>query len=185
MTTYIALLRGINVGGNNKIKMSELRESLERDGFQTVRSYIQSGNLLFDTAESSTQTFARAIEALIKKHFGMNIRTVVVSADSWQEIIRNAPKQWGVDPARKHNLLVLIEPFIMQEIVSAVGTLKPDIEMMVAGEGVLYQSMSKELYGKTTTGKLASSPVYKNMTVRNHNTCIKLADLSAETNIAK
>jgi uncharacterized protein (DUF1697 family) len=65
----------------------------------------------------------------------------------------------------------------MTDVVQAIGSLKPDIEAMAPGQGVLYQSMSRELFGRTTTGKLVSSPIYKQMTIRNYNTVTKLLTL--------
>ncbi len=71
----------------------------------------------------------------------------------------------------------MIKPFNMDEVIAAIGQLKPGIEMIEPGDGVLYQSMSRALFGRTTTGKLASNPIYKRMTVRNYNTSMKLLGL--------
>jgi uncharacterized protein (DUF1697 family) len=71
----------------------------------------------------------------------------------------------------------MLKPYDMQQVVADIGDLKPDIEMLIAGEGVLYQSMSLALFGRTTTGKLATKPIYKRMTVRNYNTSMKLLTL--------
>ncbi|MDO8736242.1 MAG: hypothetical protein Q7K29_04070 [Thermoleophilia bacterium] len=79
----------------------------------------------------------------------------------WKKIIKSAPDWWGVDPEWKHNLLIMIKPCDMKEVISAIGELKPDIEAIQAGDGVVYQSMSKKLFGRTTTGKITSNPVYK------------------------
>jgi uncharacterized protein (DUF1697 family) len=185
MISYIGLLRGINVGGKNMLKMTDIRDCLRRNGYRNVQSYIQSGNLIFEAPEQDTELQARTIEALIAKDFGLAVPTVVVTATRWKQIVEHAPATWGVDATWKHNLLVLIEPYNIQEVMESVGTIKPDIESLTAGQGVLYQSMSKELFGKTTTGKLASSPLYKKMTVRNYNTCMKLIAMCAETNVAK
>lgn len=174
---YIALLRGINVGGNNKIKMADLRPSLERAGFEQVSTYIQSGNVLFVSPETNTQKLASKMEGIIKDQFGVSAAVVVISKQRWEKIIANAPKDWGVDAEWKHNLLVLLEPYDMQEVVAAIGVLKPDIETLVPGDGVLYQSMSRALFGRTTTGKLASNPIYQRMTIRNYNTAQKLLSL--------
>jgi uncharacterized protein (DUF1697 family) len=177
MASYLALLRGINVGGNNKLPMADLKQALITDGFASVRTYIQSGNVLFTSEEKVTDKLAKRIEQSIKTHFNMVVPTAVFSAQEWQGIIDKAPRQWGKDPAWKHNLLILLKPYDMQEVIAAVGTLKPDIEFMVPGDGVLYQSMSLALFGRTTTGKLASNPIYRRMTIRNYNTSLKLLKL--------
>lgn len=180
MQTYLALLRGINVGGKALIKMADLKTALEADGFADVQTYIQSGNVLFRHTSNNTDDLATQLETSIKKHFSLETRVAVFSYDEWKMIIDAAPAWWGQDSSWKHNLLVLLKPYDMAEAVAAVGQLKPEIEAMEAGTGVLYQSMSLALFGKTTTGKLASSPIYKQMTVRNFNTATKLLKLLEE-----
>ena len=71
----------------------------------------------------------------------------------------------------------MLKPYDMDEAAAAIGELKPDIETIEPGNGVLYQSMSLKIFGRTTTGKLASNPIYKRITVRNNNTVIKLLSL--------
>ena len=77
MTTYIALLRGVNVGGNNKVPMAVLRTALEADGFANVRTYIQSGNVLVDATRSSPSKIAGRVKAVIQDTFGLDIATIV------------------------------------------------------------------------------------------------------------
>lgn len=179
MTIYLALLRGVNVGGNGTLNMSELKTELERSGYKNVHTYINSGNVFFTTDETDTLKLADSVRTLIYKKFQLDVAVVVFSRDEWQQIINDAPGWWGRDHEWKHNLLVMIPPYTMtmKEVVTAIGELKPDIETMQAGEGVLYQSMSKALFGRTTTGKLASNPIYKRMTIRNFNTATKLLSL--------
>lgn len=174
---YLALLRGINVGGKAKLPMAELREALEKDGFTNTKTYIQSGNVFFDTDSNDQNEITRKVEACIKKNFNLDVPVALFTRQEWQQIIKNAPEWWGKSVDWKHNLLVLLKPYSMDEVISSIGTLKPDIEDMIAGDGVLYQSMSIKLFGRTTTGKLASSPVYKRMTIRNYNTATKLLTL--------
>lgn len=175
MKRYVALLRGVNVGGKNILSMKELVVAMYEDGFSNVKSYINSGNILFD-AEGS-ENLASKVSKTIKDHFDLDIEVVVFNRDQWRQIIEEAPDSWGKSPDWKHNLLVMIPPYEMNKVIREIGSLKPGIETLVPGRGVLYQSMSRELFGRTTTGKLASSPVYKKMTVRNYNTAIKLLEL--------
>ncbi len=177
MTTYLGFLRGVNVGGKGLIKMSQLSEALTSAGFTDVRTYIQSGNILFSAARSDMDKLARQIKTVIEQRFKLSVEVVVFSKSQWQGIIGSAPKWWGKDTAWKHNLLILIPPFDTATVVRAIGELKPDIEALEAGDGVIYQSMSFKLFGRTTTGKLAKKAVYKNMTIRNYNTATKLLAL--------
>lgn len=175
--TYLALLRGINVGGKNMIKMADLRECLSGAGFSNVCTYIQSGNVIFESDERDSKALARAIEQAIDASFKCTVGTVVIAKPTWRTLVSNAPSDWGVDKSWKHNILVLLDPSEITEAIAAIGALKPDIETLVPGDGVLYQSMSLEKFGRTTTGKLASNPIYQRMTVRNYNTAVKLAAL--------
>lgn len=174
---FLALLRGINVGGNTKIKMSELSLVLKESGLKNIETYIQSGNVIFTSAIFDTEKLAAIIHDAIQNKLGFNIGVVVLTKIEWSKIIKNAPAWWGSDPNWKHNLLVLLKPYDMQKTIESIGKLKPEIENIEPGEGVLYQSMSIKLFGRTTTGKLASSPIYKKMTIRNFNTAHKLLDI--------
>jgi uncharacterized protein (DUF1697 family) len=177
MQSYLALLRGINVGGNNMIKMAELKTCLEDAGFHNVRTYIQSGNVIFKAQDDDTAKLEKRMEEIIQERFGMQIRVAVFSKDEWSAILDNAPEKWGKEMDWKHNILVLLRPYTTDNAVAAIGELKPDIEMMIAGKGVLYQSASIKMVGRTTTGKLASNPIYKQMTIRNYNSATKLLAL--------
>ncbi len=177
MQRYLALLRGINVGGNGRVNMSELKTALEACGLRDVRTYIQSGNVFFSSPATDTLALAETLQLCLARKIHVASRAVVFTHMQWQAIIESAPAWWGKDPARKHNLLALLSPHDMTEVATAIGTIKPDVEAMEPGEGVLYQSMAKTLIGRTTTGKLPSSPLYKEMTVRSYNTATKLLKL--------
>ncbi len=180
MTNYVAFLRGVNVGGKSLLKMADLTLALSEAGFAEVKTYIQSGNIIFTAEESNTNQLAEKIKLTIQNRFGLSVEVVVISKARWQAVIDSAPKWWGKDKAQKHNILILIPPFNMGEVINAIGDLKPEIEVVKAGEGVVYQSLSLEMFGRATSGKLASKPVYKRMTIRNYNTATKLLSLLAE-----
>ncbi len=88
---YAAFLRGINVGGKNKIKMETLREILSAEGFENVKTYINSGNIIFETSKSDDKKLAEQIEKAIEKEFGLNIKTMVRSTDEIKNIVENNP----------------------------------------------------------------------------------------------
>jgi uncharacterized protein (DUF1697 family) len=176
MQIYVALLRGVNVGGKAMIKMAELAEVLTAAELCDVKTYIQSGNVIFRSELSSDQ-LAREVSQTIEARFQLPVEVAVYSLPEWKKIIAAAPTWWGKDPAWKHNLLVLLKPYRMSDVVQSIGILKPGIEAMQPGNGVIYQSMSRDVFGKTTTGKLASSPIYKRITIRNYNTSTKLLSL--------
>lgn len=88
---YAAFLRGINVGGKNKIKMETLREVCTKLGFENVKTYINSGNVIFETSKSDDKKLAERIEKAIEKEFGLNIKTLVRSIDELKNIVKNNP----------------------------------------------------------------------------------------------
>ena len=177
---YVALLRGINVGGNKMIGMSALKECLEKAGFADVRTYIQSGNVLFAGPKRATAALARKMESAIEKTFRLEVRVAVFTADEWHEIVRQAPKWWGNDKEWRHNLLALLPGTTPDEVLEALRRLKPDLERIAAGPGVVYNSTSFESYGRTISSKLPSLPIYRQITIRNRNTTLKLAELLAD-----
>ena len=174
---YVALLRGINVGGNAMIRMSELKTCLEKTGFAEVRTFIQSGNVLFSAPKTATPRLARKIEAAIEKTFGMKVGVVVFAADEWQEVVRRAPKWWGKNQDWKHNLLALLPGTKPRDVIEAMGTLKPEIERATAGPGVIYQSLSIAAFSRASSARIAGHSIYRRVTVRNHNTTRKLGEL--------
>ncbi len=91
MTKYVALLRGINVGGHKKIKMIDLRESLESFGYQNVMTYIQSGNILFQSTRKHEKDLEIEVGQLIKERFGFNVPVVVREQNSFKTIISLCP----------------------------------------------------------------------------------------------
>jgi len=174
---YIALLRGINVGGKSLIKMAELKVCVESLGYENVRTYINSGNVLFEGDNQPTIQLAKAIEQAIEYTFSIAVKVVVIDYPSYKAIVRGVPHGWGEKPDWKYNTLFLIPPYDIAQIVADIGELKPNIEMMIVGEGAIYQAVEFRSFGKTTTGKLASRSSYQSMTIRNWNTTRKLLQL--------
>lgn len=177
---YLALLRGINVGGHTLIRMPALKECFESLGFSGVHTYIQSGNVIFSSDEPDKLKLAETLEAAITKTFSHVVRVVIFSHGEWKLIVKNAPRQWGIDELYSHNLIVLLPPVTAAEALEASGDIKPAIEFAVAGAGVIYQGMSIQDRGKTNYARIVGKPIYKQMTIRNYNTATKLLKLMDE-----
>lgn len=96
---FLALLRGINVGGKNVITKSELKRCFEELGFGRVRTYIQSGNILFRAGENSVKTLTRAIEKELSARFSYAAQAVVLSHEQYAFAVEAAPEDWGNDDA--------------------------------------------------------------------------------------
>jgi uncharacterized protein (DUF1697 family) len=156
--------------------MKELKAGLESAGLKEVITYINSGNIIFSTSDPETGLVS-SVSTVVQEISGVVCDVVVLQANRFVKAINSAPGWWGQDPAWKHNALFVIPPVTPDQVVEAIGGLKPGIENVATGDGVVFQSMLFAKFGQTTTGKLASNPIYKKMTIRNFNTAQKLAAL--------
>lgn len=171
---YVLLLRGINVGGNNRVPMADLRICLEGLGMNNVRTCIQSGNVVFDVDPTNEVKLTADIEQHIEKTFGFPVTVALFSQSEFEYIASHTPAGWLQNPEWKYNYLFLKKPTTGAQAVEALGDQKKDIELAVAGKGVVYQAMSIKLFGRTTASKMIGSPIYKQMTIRNDNTVQRL-----------
>jgi uncharacterized protein (DUF1697 family) len=126
MPTYISMLRGINVGGHKLVKMDQLRESFESLGFQQVKTYIQSGNVVFTSAKLSTAALSKKIEAKILGDFGFSVSVISRTRDEMEITIQNNPflKERGIDPTKLHVTFLSEAPALlavkkMQALIAA------------------------------------------------------------------
>ncbi|MDQ3659937.1 MAG: DUF1697 domain-containing protein [Actinomycetota bacterium] len=181
MAIYVALLRGINVGGKNLIKMPELKASFEAEGFDHVVTYIQSGNVLF-RATGSGLALARRIETMLTKTFDhYQAWAVVRSYAQMRTIIEKAPRGFGADPAAYlYDVVFVKEPLTASAALKKVPT-REDVDEIHAGRGVLYFSRLKSRATQSRLNRVASLPIYKNMTIRNWNTTTRLLRMMDES----
>jgi len=177
MNGYVALLRGINVGGKNLIKMIDLKLCMEVLGFEDVHTYIQSGNVLFSAAGSDRAKLTKKIEGALSKTFNYESRVVVRSRQQMKVIITHAPKGFGSDPATyRYDVIFLKEPLTAAKAMKSVST-KEGVDQAFAGKGVLYFSRLSSRATQSNLTRIISMPVYQSMTIRNWNTTTKLLSL--------
>lgn len=174
---YLALLRGINVGGKNILLKDNLKQCFEGLGFSNVRTYIQSGNILFRSSHTNVKRLEKRIENGLADGFSITAQAVVLSQQRYVSAIEAAPRKWGKDDLQKHNALFVLGDITPEDVIAQLPPPKKNIETITTGPGVLFWSVSKEQSSKTTLMKLPSEPVYQQLTVRNHNTVFKLQDL--------
>ena len=179
--THVALIRGINVGGNNAVSMAALRAGLEADGFADVRTYINSGNVVLDAGKSSTAAVNKAVEAVLLRDFAVKTVVVTVTADALRRVVADAPAGFGADTEEfKHDVVFLSESLDTQETFAAVR-LKEGIDEAWAGEQALYfRRLSSRITG-SYMGKIVALPQYKHMTIRNWRTTTTLAGMLDDT----
>jgi uncharacterized protein (DUF1697 family) len=180
MPSYVALLRGINVGGKNLIRMPALKACFEANGFDDVTTYIQSGNVLFGSSETSASELANRIEEVLGKEFGYAATVVVRNRRQIRAIVERAPKGFGAEPAKyRYDVIFLKEPLTAKAAITRVPT-KPGVDEAHAGTGVLYFSrlVSKATQSRLT--RIVTSSIYPSVTIRNWNTTTKLLGMMEE-----
>jgi uncharacterized protein (DUF1697 family) len=175
---YIALLRGINVGGNNKVSMSELNECFQSLGFKNVMTYINSGNVIFDDLEPDVMKLIRECERVIEERFGFRVVCTVTPAKELEDALSHAPDWWGLDNADKHNVIFVIPPLTPAAIMKEVGETKPEYEKIASSGQVIFWTAPLKTFGRTRYGKIVGTAAYKFVTIRNGNTVKKLVELS-------
>lgn len=178
MKKYIALLRGANVGGNNKIPMLALKTAFQHAGFAAVSTYINSGNVLFSCAEREITDLQRQCRRAIHDAFGLDIAVAVLSADALADALSHAPAWWDGDPDAKHNAIVVIAPAEASSVIEAVGEAKPEYERVAHRGPVIFWSAPIRTFSRTRWANVVSSSAYGSVTIRNANTMKKLLQLS-------
>lgn len=173
---YIALLRGINVGGNNKVNMQELARMFETVGMTNVSTYINSGNVLFQHAPAAELKIANVLEEAILKTFGFPVSVVVVSKPSLLAIAEELPDEWVNDATMKCDVMFLWDEVNKPEVIDQL-TLKPDIDKVRYVHGALLWAAERRNVTRSGMMKIAGTPLYKKMTIRNSNTLRKLVTL--------
>lgn len=175
--TYVALLRGINVGGKHVIKMADLRACFEDDGFHDVVTYIQSGNVIFNAPLSKSTALTGQIEEMLARAFDYEASIVLRSCKQMRRVIGNAPENFGMRPrAHRYDVIFLKEPLTAKKAMKTVLT-KPSVDEVHLGTGVLYFSRLISKASQSRLSRLVSLPVYQSMTIRNWNTTTKLMQI--------
>jgi uncharacterized protein (DUF1697 family) len=178
-TRYVALLRGINVGGNNIIKMTALRAHFERHGHAEVRTYIASGNVLFSARQGTKAALVKALEAALSREFSYESRLVILSARELERVIRDAPRGFGTEPKKyRYDVLFVKEPLTPKRALAEVPT-KPGVDEAHAGKHALYFRRLIDKASQSQLARVVGLPIYRNLTIRNWNTTLKLAELVA------
>ena len=172
---YLALLRGINVGGKNLIGKDDLRRCFQDLGFERVRTYIQSGNVLFRAPAGGALT--KRVEEGLSERFAYAARAVVLSHADYAAALAAAPPAWGEGADCRHNALFTLAGTTADEVLAGLPPAKPDIDTIAVGPGVVFWSAVKERITRSAFMKLPTLPVYRQVTIRNHNTVRKLAAL--------
>jgi len=180
VTTYVALLRGINVGGNNLIRMPALKAAFGADGYQDVRTYIQSGNVIFTAPRTRTVELTHRIEEMLAEAFAYVPTVVVRTRTQMRAIVAGAPRGFGSDAeSYRYDVIFLKEPLTAKAAMPHVAT-NPAVDAAHVGTGVLYFSRIAAKATRSRLNKIVASPIYPSVTIRNWNTTTKLVRLMDE-----
>ena len=174
---YVALLRGINVGGANLIPMTALRASFEALGLLDVTTFIQSGNVLFRSKPTDSDALTSRLEKALSKEFGYNATIVLRSHAQMKTVVRRAPAGFGASPGLyRYDVVFVKEPLIPRTVVTTIST-REGVDTAAAGSSVIYFSRLIARNSESHLSKLALMPVYKQLTIRNWNTTTTLLAL--------
>lgn len=172
---YVALLRGINVGGNAIIKMADLKAAFEKGGYKNVITYIQSGNVIFES-EKDSKKISKDLEEMLTRTFGYSAKVVVVSHDQINKVLENVPDEWKKEQDLRCYIAFAREPVTSNDVLKEIK-LTEGVDFVKIEKGVLY--MSTVMSGLTKSGfaRLIGKKIYKEITMRNYNTSQKILKL--------
>ena len=179
MTRYIALLRGINISGKNKILMPELKAALIEKGFSEVSTYLNSGNIIFSDVETDTIVLSEKIKTLIQEKFTLDIPVFVIAQNELKTLLTKAPSWWGSDSKDIYdNLIFAITPYSIETVADKIGEPSAELEKVELCENVAFWSFDRKLYAKANWWKkTATSGIGEMITIRTANTLRKIAEM--------
>ena len=176
LTVFVALLRGVNVGGNNMISMRSLKESFETMGFSNVSTYINSGNIIFQSKEDDPRKLEKKIEQMLSSDYQLESKVVVRSLSEMEKLVKALPRKWSDDSGFRYNVVFLRHSIDSEKVLDELPA-NSDIEEVLYRPGALLWSLQASEATRSKFAKLPSRKIYKDMTIRNLNTTRKLHDL--------
>lgn len=186
MNPYVILMRGINVGGKNKVSMAELRRCLEGQGFENVKTYINSGNVLLESKQSPRQIVSQ-IEDMLPARFTLDssiIKILALSHDDLRGVIDQAPEGFGAEPDKYHCDAIFLMGISAEDALPVFAP-REGVDRIWPGDGVIYSERLSSQRTKSRLSKIVGTPAYKNMTIRSWTTTKKLLELLEERKAAQ
>lgn len=178
MKSFVVLLRGINVGGKNKVSMAALKRCLEEQGYENVVPYIQSGNVLLQS-DLDAKMLAPQIESILSQNFTLDsatIKVLVLTKNQLQAVIDEKPQGFGEQPEKYHSDVIFLMGIDAAQAM-AVFNPREGVDHIWPGNGVIYSQRLSALRTKSRLSSIVGTTAYQSMTIRNWNTTTKLLSL--------
>ena len=186
MNTYVVLMRGINVGGKNKVPMADLRTCLEKLGFSNILTYIASGNVILESDKQPGEIKSQ-IEKALSENFTLDselIKVLVLTRNQLQSVIDSKPKGFGEQPEKYHSDAIFLMDIDPNQAM-AVFNPREGVDKIWPGNGVIYSQRLSALRTRSRLNRIMISPLYKSMTIRGWNTTTKLLQILKEIEASK
>ena len=171
---YVALLRGINVGGRNPVAMADLRAAFESAGYDAVSTYIQSGNVLFECDDASASSESK-VEAMLERRLGLPLVVVVRSHRQLRNIVDRAPNGFGTDAY--HSDVIFLKGQLSSRQAMKIVELREGVDQAWPGSCVLYFARLSARRTQSRMSRIVGTPEYQQMTIRSWATTTKLLGL--------
>ena len=172
---YVALLRGINVGGKNKISMKLLKETFRHLGLESVVTYINSGNVVFVDHQTKA-VLEKKLRQEIYQEYNLDIPVLIRSLSDFESLMKTLPADWKNDDTMKCDVLFL-ESGLDEVAVMEKLTVKPGIDTALQASGAIIWSVARENVTRSSLTKIVGTDLYRRVTVRNVNTTRKLYEI--------
>ncbi|HJR87565.1 MAG TPA: DUF1697 domain-containing protein [Acidimicrobiia bacterium] len=173
---YVALLRGINVGGKNKMEMARLKATFEAAGMKDVTTYINSGNVVFSDNRRKAATITTTLEKAIEADFGLAIKVLVRDLPTIKKILKALPASWTNDSKMRCDVFFLWESFDKKDVLDQLNW-KPEIEDLVYVPGAVIWRIDRTDVNRSRLQKMVGTDLYRGMTIRNCTTVRRLGEL--------
>jgi uncharacterized protein (DUF1697 family) len=175
---YVVLLRGINVGGKNKVPMAGLKRCLEELGYANVSTYIASGNVILESDKPVDEIKAQ-LEKALPESFKLDdelIKVLVLTRNQLQAIIDNKPEGFGQQPEKYHSDAIFLMGIDSASVMPLFNP-REGVDKIWPGDGVIYSQRLSSQRTKSRLSKIMANPAYKSMTIRSWSTTTKLLEI--------
>lgn len=176
---YVALLRGINVGGVNRVSMAELKAAFETAGMDDVRTYINSGNVIFSSALEDRTELTRLLRESVRDRVGVDVDLLLRDTEELRTIVEAMPADWRNDSGMKCDVVFLGDGMDAAAVLEELQP-RPGVEDAFTVPGAVGWRVDRKDATRSRLTRIVGTPLYKQVTVRNCNTARKLFELVQE-----